>query len=103
MSIDVLLQIESLLRELINILSAEHEKNWVAGLRGLISDVESVKRGNISIDEGLREIAYNYRLMAIGSGSFSDWHVWRDDFSQRISANQRLDEVRRNLWNALIG
>lgn len=95
-------QLQDLLRQLQVILTREGEENWQLGVMAALGELNGSQE--LSEDEVLERIkraASIYRTMNSGSGSFSDFHVWRDDYDQRVQANETLDEVRERLWETV--
>ncbi len=96
-------RLRELLQELREILINEGERNWLRGvdlcLRHL-SDVDSAS--DAILRERLGDVALTYRTMVGGYGSFSDFHVWREDFDERVRANLPLKRVRSDLWEIIM-
>jgi len=36
--------------------------------------------------------------MNAGNGSFSDFHIWREDFDERLKANTELSKITDAIW-----
>jgi len=63
-----------------NILINDGERNWI---RGVLSIIEKL------------------RLMYGGNGSFSDYHLWHDDYNERVKRNIPLDSIKSNIAKIL--
>lgn len=96
---------QKLLIELLNlegILVSDGEHNWI---RGIISIIEKLR---MSIDsQGSESASYykdacdTWRSMYGGNGSFSDYHLWHDDYKERVKLNMPLDSIKCNIAKIL--
>jgi hypothetical protein len=84
---------------ILEIVNSEHGKTWSRGIE------ESIKLLKIANDsegefkrERLKDVFSIYNTMNAGSGSFSDFHIWRDNYEERVKANKPLEELRDKLW-----
>lgn len=87
---DRILEVRNLLEELRALLVRQGERNWIRGIDAAIAELDS-KNGF----EAARSI---YGSMSQGNGSFADYHIWIEDFDQRLAANKKLDELRAKVW-----
>ena len=85
-----------------NILINDGERNWI---RGVLSIIEKLR---VSIDsQGGESASYckdacdTWRLMYGGNGSFSDYHLWHDDYNERVKRNIPLDSIKCNIAKIL--
>lgn len=85
-----------------NILINDGERNWI---RGVLSIIEKLR---ISIDsQGVESASYfkdacdTWRLIYGGNGSFSDYHLWHDDYNERVKRNIPLDSIKSNIAKIL--
>jgi hypothetical protein len=92
-----------LLKRLERLLISEGEDNWIRGIRSSIAILESAGSDDAESSKALNEVASIYKTMYAGAGSFSDFFLWRDDEAERIEANKELDNLRDELWTALVG
>ena len=93
-SLGLLHRLEMLLRE-------EGESNWIRGIRASIHAGESHKNKGVTEEVAFNEMASTYRSMYGGSGSFSDYFIWREDFEERQEANKEFDQITNRLWKLL--
>ena len=93
-SLDLLRRLEMLLRE-------EGESNWIRGIRASIHAGESHKDKSVTEEVAFKEMASTYRSMHGGSGSFSDYFIWRENFEERQKANKKFDQITNRLWKLL--
>jgi hypothetical protein len=85
--------VRSLLEELRAILARQGESNWIRGVQAAIDSLD-----NPDDQKGYSDAQSIYRTMTMGRGPFSEYYTHRDDFEQRVSANERLDQIRSQLW-----
>lgn len=81
----LLIALRALLRE-------QGETNWIRGVTAAIQELED--------PDGWERARSIYSTMNQGNGSFSDYHVWKDNSDERIRTNAQLDELRQRLWSA---
>lgn len=101
MSDDLKQQIEKSLQDLRlmrDIMDSEGETNWIRGIRSAIAAGEALHENP---EDTFHKMSLIYRAMHGGSGSFSDYFIWRDDFDERSRANKELTEVSERLWKQL--
>ena len=87
-----------LLMELRSIMEREGEANWI---RGIKSAENAFNRTDLT--QGYLEARAVYRSMMHGNGSFSDYYIERNNLTEQESANQRLDQIRAELWRLFHG
>ncbi len=96
---DATKELLELLIELRNILSREHEKNWIQGVEKMIEALTPPNyAGHGTQHEAEKYVRNTYRHMVSGNGSFSDYYIWRDEFSERLKENKELDWIREQIW-----
>jgi len=78
-----------LFQEAHDILKSQGDKNWIIGIKNALNELDA---GNT---DGAGSI---YRSMVAGGRGFSEYSIWIDDYKERLGANQRLDEIRDELW-----
>lgn len=88
--------------DLKKILINDGERNWI---RGVLSIIEKLR---VSIDSlGVESATYckdacdTWRLMYGGNGSFSDYHLWHDNYNERVKRNIPLDSIKSNIAKIL--
>lgn len=92
-------ELEDLLGDLRQILVEEHGTNWVRGVDACLDQLPKThSAGKADLLAQLQIVASTYRSMMRGYGSFSDFFIWREDFEERVRANERLDRIRQELW-----
>ncbi len=89
-------QLRLLFQRLRQIMQAEGESNWIAGVEAILERLND----HVS-EERWREVQSLYKTMHRGASTFSDYHVWRDDFDARLEANRELDSIRQRIWTLM--
>ncbi|PJG58426.1 hypothetical protein [Aeromonas cavernicola] len=87
-----------LFKKLRGILASEDDKNWIRGIEAIIFDLSSQEAIVGNEDEVVRYVEYTYKGMCRGNGSFSDFYIWRDDFEERVSENEKLNNLKEKIW-----
>lgn len=85
-------KIRSLLASLQELLRQQGEHNWIRGVTAALDALD--------VPDGFNSARSIYGSMNRGVGSFADYNIWIDDFDARVKANQGLDSLRTQLWNA---
>lgn len=80
--------------DLIEIMNRDGERNWIRGIKDIHEDLQMNNKP-------LSEIAYSYRLMNSGNGSFSEYFVWKEEIDERIKANDYLNKLTKQIWDIL--
>ena len=81
--------------ELIEILEAEEETNWVRGLRAAVSELrETPEPTRNSWDRAISILNTMYGA----KGGISDVFIWRDNPQERREANVDLSRIRKEIW-----
>jgi hypothetical protein len=82
------------------IMSVERETNWIRGVSHIIAVLGEVEADPSAASDRIAEAHQTYRSMTAGNGSFSDFHVWRESFDERLKANEELNKVTQAIWRA---
>ncbi|ETS33646.1 hypothetical protein BB987_14870 [Photorhabdus temperata] len=78
------------------------EKNWIRGIENIIALLTPPDYGGIENAEiAIKEVDYTYSSMLRGNGSFSDYFIWRDDFDERVKANEEFDRIKNEIGDML--
>ena len=80
---------------LIEIMKNDGEKNWIRGIEEIYEGLKTINTKPLS------EIAYSYRLMNSGNGSFMDYFIWKEDFNERVKANECFKKLTTEIWDIL--
>jgi hypothetical protein len=80
------------------IMSAEGEANWIRGVRGILAVLVEVEANPSTAADRIAEARETYRSMNGGNGSFSDFHIWRENFDERVTANNELSRITGAIW-----
>jgi hypothetical protein len=91
-------RLRELFLELHAIMSAEHETNWIRGVGNIIAILGEADDDPSAARERIDEAHRSYRSMHAGNGSFSDFHIWRESFDERVRANAELTRVTEAIW-----
>jgi len=81
------------------ILLAEGEGSRLRGINLICNALTPPFAGEDSIEGALRYAEATYKSMLGGSGSFSDFYIWRDDFDDRVKVNNRLEQIKGDIWD----
>lgn len=92
--------VRALLVELLNIYATEGGGGF---LPGIAAAIDSIDNASDAEGAGAGTIESIYRNMAGSKSGFSDFYVERNDLSERVKANDRLDYIRQELWRILAG
>src|SRR2546425_1169630 len=90
-----------LLRQIVGILEAEGEVNWIGSMRQLIADMERTPNEDTARQDTWKVVKGTYRTILGTRDGFADYIIWRDDFKARADANRELDALRTELWDIL--
>ncbi|MFY4008269.1 hypothetical protein EUC41_30005 [Achromobacter denitrificans] len=86
----------ALLEQLERLLNAQNERNWLRGVRAAIAELRQPdSSANAAGFENARSI---YLSMTSGGRGFSEYFIWDSDEDTRLSANSKLDQIRKSLW-----
>ena len=80
------------------IMSAEREANWIRSVSNIIAILGEVETDPDAANNRIDEAHRSYRSMNAGNGSFSDFHIWRENFDERVKANAELTKVVEAIW-----
>jgi hypothetical protein len=80
------------------IMSAEHERNWIRGVGSIIAILGEAEDDPSAARERIDEAHQSFRSMNGGYGTFSDFHIGRDNFDERFKANAELKKVTDAIW-----
>ncbi|MCE6074385.1 hypothetical protein FS764_08525 [Agrobacterium vitis] len=84
----------SIIEEIIDIMKGEGENNWI---RNFVDMAKIIKENKCESKTGWSEIKKHiclyYRQANNGMGTFSDFHIWRDDFEERKKENEYFKSI----------
>lgn len=92
--------IKDLFKEMLSILETEGDAEVDYAkkeLRKNILRIEDVLNNNTALDKIFDEIKESYQSMYPPHGGLTEFFVWRDDFEERLQANQALDNIKNEL------
>jgi len=92
------LHLRALFLQLHAIMLAEREANWMRGISHIIAVLGEVESDPSVASQRIEEARQSYRSMTAGNGSFSDFHVWREDFDERVKTNRELSRITEAIW-----
>ncbi len=85
-----------------NILINDGEFNWIRGVLSIIEKLRiSIHSQGVESATYCKEACDAWRLMFSGNGSFSDYHLWHDDYNERVKRNIPLDSIKCNIAKIL--
>ena len=87
--IDLNSKVRALFQEAHDILQSQGDKNWIIGIENALKELDA---GNT---DGAGSI---YRSMVAGGRGFSEYNIWIDEYKNRLEVNERLDQIRDELW-----
>lgn len=102
MTFNKILEIANRLRdhfvELQQIMIQENETNWLRGIETIIGLLNFNQSEDLEDKtERLRKVLSINKTMNAGYGSFSDFHIWRDDFDERVQENESLKTIQNQI------
>lgn len=81
-----------------NILINDKECNWIRGILSIIEILRmSVNSQGVESARYCKHACDTWKSMYQGNGSFSDYHLWHDDYNERLKRNISLDAVKNNI------
>ncbi len=102
---DDLTRVIGLFRKLLIILETEggREVNYAKKelQRNVLMIEEVLSNRTVDFDKVFDEVKASYHSMYPPHGGLTDFFVWRDDFEERVKANQPLDNVKNELKEIL--
>jgi hypothetical protein len=96
-----IVEIQRLLKEILSMMVADGEKNWIKGIKAALDTCNAYLNNNLKEIEALDEIRSLIKGMYGGAGSFSDYILWHDDPAERQRLNERFDLLTNELWREL--
>ncbi len=97
----ILKELDRLLLDLSNILKKESEQNWIRAVERMLKKVECALSGESDPEEVIEYVRKTYKTINSGNGSFSDFHIWRDNFSDRKKENEQLENIKSLILEVL--
>lgn len=94
-------QIIDVFSEIKRCLARENEENWIRGIDSILSRLDQPFEDPEEIRVIIRDISMSFRNMRGGSGSFSDFMIWRDDFDERSVLNREFNALIDRAWTLL--
>lgn len=82
-------------------MKAEQGEEWLPGITLIVNALTPPFDDDERLQSALQYVQATYKSMLGGSGSFSDFYVWRDDFDERVKENTRLDQIKSEIWDTL--
>lgn len=80
------------------VMEAERENNWIRGVGNIIAILQEADENPNQAASLISEARQSYRSMNGGNGSFSDFHIWRDDFQERVDLNKEISRTTEAIW-----
>jgi len=93
--------IKQLLLNLIFILEKESEDNWIRAVYLMLDKVDNGLSGKVDSKEVIDYVSRTYKSISAGSGSFSDFFIWRENIDDRKKENKKLQKIKDDLWDLL--
>ena len=88
--------IKNILINLNEILTIEGQSNVIIGITKCISILDD---SSIQEEVALFEVKSLCKSMLQPKAPLSEFHIWRDDFEERLKLNNKLDENRDKLYD----
>jgi len=83
------------------LLVEENENKWANEINKFVELLNSVERGELSLEEAKPLMQKKYKSMHHPHGGFGDFHLWRDDFNERKKINEQFSQSANAIWNEL--
>lgn len=100
-NIEILEALNKSLLDLAIILEKESEHNWQRAIDEMLKRVECALSGVYDPVEAISYVRKTYMSINSGNGSFGDFYIWRDNFSDRKRENERLEEIKNKILKLL--
>ncbi|CCW29437.1 hypothetical protein ABLA30_18500 [Xenorhabdus nematophila] len=72
--------------------------NWIKGIENVITLLTPPTYGGTNDAQSAIEDARRaYGSMFGDYGGFSEYFIWRDDFNERLKANEALDKIKNDI------
>ena len=91
-------RLRQLFLQLHAIMAAERERNWIRGVSHIVAVLDEAESNPGVAADRISEAHRSYRSMNAGNGSFSDFHVWRENLEERQKASAELNRVTAAIW-----
>ncbi len=93
--------IKKTLGSIVQMLSLEEECNWIKSFKRSYGYVCAAIDAEVSDQEALFHMKDHISSIWKGNGSFSDFHIWRDDFDERCQINDEFSLLINHLRELL--
>jgi len=91
-------RLQALFLKLHAIVSSEGGKNLVRNVSHILAILGEAEENPAQSAERVAEARSFYRSMSVVKGEFAEFHIWRDDFNERLELNQPLEAIRESIW-----
>jgi hypothetical protein len=100
-----LARLSDLYQSLINLINSEGSNNQTSyallvldrGI-GTIEDALDLKNERtLLLETTLRELCKDYKSMYPPHGGFTEYFIWRENFEERVAANQKLSAIKEEI------
>ncbi|PHM71830.1 hypothetical protein [Xenorhabdus kozodoii] len=72
--------------------------NWIRGIENIIALLTPPTYGGVNdARAAIEDARHAYSSMFRGYGGFSEYFIWRDDFNERVKANDALDKIKNDI------
>ena len=92
-------RLQALFLSLYAIVSSEGGRNLVRNVSHILAILGEAEENPALTAERLAEARRFYRSMSEVKGQYAEFHIWRDDFNERLELNKPLDAIRESIWN----
>jgi hypothetical protein len=79
------------------IVSSEGRKNLVRSTSHILAILGEAEENPAQSAERVAEARSFYRSMSVVKGEFAEFHIWRDDFNERLELNKPLEAIRESI------
>jgi hypothetical protein len=76
----------------------ERESNWIQSISNIIAILDEVDADQNVATDRIAEAHHCFRSINAGNGSFSDFYIWRNEFTERIEANNEVNSLTESIW-----
>lgn len=97
-------KIKELFTDLLEILKAEGDNNVNYAINELSVNIDRIEHTldnvqfeKIDVNLLFNEVKKSYNSMYPPRGGLADFFVWREDFNERVKANETLDKIKEEL------
>ncbi|MEX0447880.1 hypothetical protein [Xenorhabdus sp. SGI246] len=72
--------------------------SWIKSIENIIALLTPPAYGGTNdAKSAIEDARHAYSSMFRGYGGFAEYFIWRDDFNERVKANEALDKIKNDI------